>query len=81
MKFGSHSLRIEPMSVVNIFLNGESREIPAEIDLARLLEHFSLSSQRVAVELNHSVIRRTDWPTTIVRDGDQIEIVHFVGGG
>lgn len=66
---------------INILLNGDPREVPGEIDLDRLLELFSLPKQRVAIEINNSVVRRADWPETIVRDKDKIEIVHFVGGG
>ena len=69
------------MSEIQIFLNGEKRSVPHAIDLDRLLEHFSLPKQRVASDLNKSVVRRTDWPQTIVKDADKIEVVHFVGGG
>ncbi len=69
------------MPDVKIILNGESRTIPGEIDIDRLLEHFELPKQRVAIELNKAVVRRTDWPTTLVREGDRLEVVHFVGGG
>jgi thiamine biosynthesis protein ThiS len=67
--------------VISVTINGEVREVPSEIDLDRLLELFSLPRQRVAIELNHGVIRRADWPQTLVSDGDKIEVVHFVGGG
>lgn len=69
------------MAEIKIFLNGELREIPSEIGIDRLLELFSLPKQRVAIELNHQVIRRIDWPKTEIRDGDKLEVVHFVGGG
>ena len=69
------------MAAIQIFLNGERREVPAEIHLDRLLELFSLPKQRVAIELNNSVVRRIDWPQTTIRDKDKIEVVHFVGGG
>ena len=69
------------MAAINIFINGESREVPAEIRLDRLLELFSLPQQRIAIELNDGVVRRSNWPETIVRDRDKIEVVHFVGGG
>lgn len=69
------------MAAISILLNGEAREIPGEIDLDRLLELFSLPKQRVAIELNNAVVRRSDWPETIVRESDRIEVVHFVGGG
>ena len=69
------------MSAITIFLNGEPREIPADFDLIRLLKLFSLPSQRIAIELNNAVVRRVDWPQSILRDGDKLEVVHFVGGG
>ena len=69
------------LTVITIYLNGEPREIPVDIDLVHLLEAFSLPSQRVAIELNKTVIRRADWPQTVVGEGDLVEVVHFVGGG
>ena len=69
------------MSAIQIFLNGEPREIPIGIDLDKLLDHFSLPKQRVAIELNNAVVRRPDWTRTTVTNGDKIEVVHFVGGG
>ena len=67
--------------MITIHLNGEARDIPAETDLVSLLEVFSLPSKRVAIELNKRVIRRSDWPSTQVCEGDNLEVVHFVGGG
>ncbi len=67
--------------MITIFLNGHEREVEPEIDLARLLESLSLPSQRIAIELNRSVVLRTNWEQTRVTDGDRIEIVQFVGGG
>lgn len=64
-----------------MLLNGEPREVPAEIDIDRLLELFSLPKQRIAIEINNNVVRRTDWDQRTVQDGDKIEVVHFVGGG
>lgn len=69
------------MAAINILLNGERREVPAKVDLDELLELFSLPKQRVAVELNSKVVRRTDWSETVVSESDRIEVVHFVGGG
>ena len=69
------------MGVINILVNGETREVSGEIDLDQLLEFFLLPKQRIAIELNNSVVRRTDWPITHVTNGDKLEVVHFVGGG
>ncbi len=66
---------------MKITLNGEIKELETEVTLDRLLELFSLPSQRVAVELNREVIRRKDWELTLIKDSDRIEVVHFVGGG
>ena len=66
---------------MDITLNGETKRIDSEVTLDRLLDLFSLPRQRVAIELNRSVIARADWPDTILNDGDKIEVVHFVGGG
>jgi sulfur carrier protein len=67
--------------MITILLNGESREIHSELSLGKLLDLFSLPRQRVAVELNRSVVRRTEWESTNVKDADKIEVIHFVGGG
>ena len=66
---------------MKVTLNGEIKELEREVTLDRLLELFSLPSQRVAVELNREVIRKQVWDATIVHDNDRIEVVHFVGGG
>jgi sulfur carrier protein len=69
------------MTAISILLNGETRKVAKEIRLDQLLDFFSLPKKRVAVELNNSVIRRADWPETVIDEGDKIEVVHFVGGG
>ena len=66
---------------MKITLNGEIKELESEVSLDRLLELLSLPHQRVAVELNREVVRKKDWPDTVVKDADRIEVVHFVGGG
>lgn len=62
-------------------INGEEHELTEVLTLADLLVRFELPMQRVAIELNKAVVRRKDWAGTGVNDGDQIEVVHFVGGG
>lgn len=69
------------MSVVAITVNGERREIPAQQSIVTLLQHLELPADRVAVELNKTLIRKRDWAATAVADGARLEIVEFVGGG
>lgn len=67
--------------MVTIILNGEKKEIESEVTLDRLLDLFSLPRQRVAVERNKEVVRKSDWSSTPIRESDVIEVIHFVGGG
>jgi len=66
---------------LQIQLNGEAREFTAGITVEALILSLGLEPTRVAFELNQNVVRRKDWPGTILHDGDRVEIVHFVGGG
>ncbi len=64
-----------------IEINGEQRDVPQLLNLKELVEHLKLAPERLAIELNRKVIRRTDWQATALNEGDRVEIVHFVGGG
>lgn len=66
---------------MRIQVNGESREVRDRATLNDLVGELSLAPARVAIELNHQVVRRDKWPETILSEDDRIEIVHFVGGG
>ena len=66
---------------MNLQINGAPRDVPAGLTLAALLEHLGMKGDRVAVELNRNIAPRDQWAATQLHDGDQIEIVHFVGGG
>lgn len=62
-------------------INGNTREFAADLTLAGLIEQLGMKPDRVAVELNREIISRDLWSSTALRDGDRLEIVHFVGGG
>jgi sulfur carrier protein len=64
-----------------IVLNGEDRKIKHEVTLDQLLDLFSLPRQRVAVELNKQVVKRSEWERSVISDRDVIEVIHVVGGG
>jgi thiamine biosynthesis protein ThiS len=66
---------------LRIEINGEPRDVPERINLNDLIEQLALAPERLAVELNRRVVRRSEWPETALADGDRLEIVHFVGGG
>jgi sulfur carrier protein len=66
---------------MKLVINGEEREIADVTTLAALIESFGMKPDRIAVELNREIVQRPKWPDTTLRDGDKLEIVHFVGGG
>jgi thiamine biosynthesis protein ThiS len=62
-------------------INGEARDFNPPLTLAGLLEQLEMKSDRVAVELNRSIVARDQWAKTNLAENDRLEIVHFVGGG
>jgi len=66
---------------LKIRLNGEEKETEEGTTLPALIESLTLAPERIAVELNGQVVRRPDWPNVTLKEGDRVEVVHFVGGG
>jgi thiamine biosynthesis protein ThiS len=66
---------------MRILLNGDPHELAAPQSVAALLERLDLDPRVVAVELDRKVVRRAQYTDTVVRDGAEVEIVAFVGGG
>lgn len=64
-----------------IRINGKDSEVAADLSVARLLEDLELRPGRVVVELNARVLSRDAHGATRLKQGDEVEIVHFVGGG
>jgi len=66
---------------VAVTVNGEPRRVPADTSVARLVEELALRTDRCAVEVNREVVPRSSHGTRVLRDGDAVEVVTFVGGG
>ena len=66
---------------MNIRINGEEKEIKEGLSLAALLDDLQIRPGRVVVELNRNIIAREAHGSTALKEGDALEIVHFVGGG
>jgi thiamine biosynthesis protein ThiS len=62
-------------------LNGDPFELPGPLSVTDLLAQLDVDARRVAVEHNLAVVKRVLYDRTEVRDGDEVEIVNFVGGG
>ncbi len=66
---------------ITIQLNGDNRIIGADLSLLELLESLELDERAVVVELNREIVRKKRLGETRIKNGDEIELVHFVGGG
>jgi thiamine biosynthesis protein ThiS len=66
---------------VAFMLNGKQVDYPSELTISQLLADKSLKTQMVVVELNGAIVARASFDEVVLRSGDEVEIVHFVGGG
>lgn len=66
---------------MQIQLNGERYELPDGQSVADLLQRLELTGRRLAVELNRDIVPRSLHAATVLVEGDQVEVVHAIGGG
>ncbi len=66
---------------MQICVNGQTRDVPAESAVADLVNLLGLQPRRIAVERNKRIVRRTEYADTRLQEGDVLEIVTRVGGG
>jgi len=66
---------------MHIQLNGEPFELPDGATVGALLTRLDLAGRRIAVELNLDIVPRSQHDTTALTEGDQVEVVHAIGGG
>jgi len=64
-----------------IIVNGETKEVEDGAAVADLITSLGLRPERLAIEVNQAIIRRAAWGSTLLTEGDRVEIVNFVGGG
>jgi thiamine biosynthesis protein ThiS len=66
---------------VKLTINGKEREVHSSTTVTELVKELAVTAPNIAVALNCQVIPKSQYPSTPVKEGDQIEIVHAVGGG
>ena len=66
---------------MTVQLNGDVRECREGITVAALVEELGLGNKRIAVEVNRDIIPRDEYAKCGLQQDDEVEIVHFVGGG
>jgi len=67
--------------MLHVTVNGECHKLAAPLSIKALLGHFGLDGRKIAVEHNLEIVPRSIYDKVVVKDGDRLEIVHFVGGG
>lgn len=66
---------------VVVRVNGEERRFPVGMTISALLGDLELSTPRIAVERNREIVPKVSYETTRIEEGDELEVVEFVGGG
>ena len=67
--------------MIEITLNGESRQLEEDLTVQRLIEQQNLTGKRIAVEINLDILPRSEFDNRCLQHGDRVEIVHAIGGG
>jgi thiamine biosynthesis protein ThiS len=67
--------------VISVTINGNLRQLTATTTVGQLLLELKLTEERIAVEWNQTIVPADEWSTVTLQDGDELEIVRFVGGG
>ncbi len=66
---------------MNIVLNGEEINIADSLSIMGLIDLYELPATKVAVERNLEIVPKSAYVTTMLKENDTVEIVHFIGGG
>jgi len=66
---------------MEVVVNGERRRVTENLTIRDLLSELEIAADRVAVERNRVIVPRREWERVLIEAGDEVEIVHFVGGG
>ena len=66
---------------MQITINGQSKNFSSPMQLNDVITQFCKDTSRVIAELNGDIVKKTSWNTTSIKNGDNIELVSFVGGG
>jgi thiamine biosynthesis protein ThiS len=66
---------------ITIQLNGDPYTIDGDARLTSLIDHLKMKPARMAAELNHQVVPKADYAKVVLHEGDELELINFVGGG
>ncbi len=67
--------------MMEIVVNGEKREIAEESSLQELIDELKIGEKVMAAAVNMEIVKKDAWTSHLLREGDRVELLHFVGGG
>ncbi len=67
--------------MMSITVNGEQREYKEGVTLASLIDDLGIKVKVMAAAVNMTIVKKDGWGHCVIKDGDKIELLHFVGGG
>jgi len=67
--------------MIKIVVNGQNKEVAENMNIGTLLRDLGIEEKTMASAVNTEVVKRESWDSHVVKDGDRIEFLHFVGGG
>ena len=68
-------------SLINITLNGSPHTIKDNQTIVDILNNLNLSPNLIIIELNENIIKKETYPSTYLKENDQLEIIRYIGGG
>lgn len=66
---------------MKLIINGDTKELPQNITLKRVIEELNLDGKVMAAALNMEIVKQDNWDSCILKDMDKVELLDFVGGG
>lgn len=69
------------MRAMQLTINGKNSNFPSPLNLQDYLKKQNIDLEAIVVEINEKIIKKTEWPTTILQENDVVELIMFVGGG
>ena len=72
---------VNGQNTIEVIVNGDAHQVNPGARVTDLIKQLELAPERLAIELNLSILPRAKWAETELNPGDKLEIVHFVGGG
>ena len=67
--------------MISVKINGRPEKMPLDSSVESIVSNFNLKAERIVVELNEKIIKKIEWPHTILKENDAVELISFVGGG